>query len=109
VDLLPKVNQLFAVSIPKEDIDKSGIRWLKFIYYFMLKHGMPVLRKLQSNPALAQPFYHPTMLEKLRTTGIIIPGLSTQKDNFEVKPLLVMQIEEVSLCYVSCITLKTSV
>jgi len=88
-------NSLLSPS-PPEDIDKSGIRWLKFIY-FMLKHGMPVLRKLQSNPALAQPFYHPTMLEKLRTTGIIIPGLSTQKDNFEVKPLLVMQIEEVGI------------
>ncbi len=59
--------------------------------------GRDALRKLQSNPALAQPFYHPTTLDRLRAIEITIPGLSAPKGKFKVKSSLVMHVEEVGI------------
>jgi hypothetical protein len=45
----------------------------------VLQGGASVLNLLKSNPALTHPFYAPSTLEKLRTTGIIVKGVKSQR------------------------------
>ena len=77
--------------------NSSVITWLKLIYS-VLHGGESVLHLLKEDPALTQPFYAPTTLEKLRTTGIIVPGVKAQGPNAkEVKPILIMHLDGVGL------------
>ncbi len=82
-------------SINEEAFHTSVIIWLKLVYD-VLQGGMSVLNLLKSNPALTQPFYAPSTLERLRTTGIIVKGVKSQGSKIkELKPILMMHLEKV--------------
>lgn len=75
--------------------------WLALVYSILIG-GMSVLELLQSSPTLTQPFYKPSFLERLRTIGIIVPGVKAtggrQKGGTkEIKPVLLMHVEDVGL------------
>jgi hypothetical protein len=84
-------------SINEEDFDTSVMIWLKLVYD-VLQGGVSVLNLLKSNPALTQPFYAPSTLEMLRTTGIIVKGVKSDGGKTkECKPILMMHLQNVGL------------
>ena len=79
------------------DFHPSVIVWLKLVYD-VLQGGASILNLLKSNPALTQPFYAPSTLERLRTTGIIVEGVKSQGSKIkELKPILMMHLENVGI------------
>ncbi len=67
--------------------------WLRLIQRG-LQGRESILNLLKSEPALKEPFYTPSTLDKLRTTGIIVPGVERQgAEAEEVKPILMMHLE----------------
>jgi serine/threonine protein kinase len=91
------IQNFIGKSINEEDFHPSVIVWLNLVYN-VLQGGASVLNLLKSNPALTQPFYAPSTLEKLRKTGIIVKGVKSQGSNIkELKPILMMHLEDVGL------------
>ena len=81
------------------DIENVGFHpsvntWLRLIHRVLQGPEFELMNLLKSEPALNEPFYAPSTLEKLRTTGIIVPGVERQGANaVEVKPILMMHLE----------------
>jgi hypothetical protein len=78
--------------------------WLAFVYS-ILSGSKSALELLQGTPALTQPFYKPSTLERLRTTGMIVPGCeikgkrkrSHDSAQGAIKPVLLMHVQDVGL------------
>ena len=75
--------------------------WLAFVYS-ILSGGKSALEMLQGSPMLTQPFYKPTTLEKLRTKGIIVPGVwealgKRKRKSRAMKPVLLMHVQDIGL------------
>ena len=88
-----------SINVEDSEFHPSVIIWLKLVYN-VLQGGVSFLVSdlLKCNPALTQPFYVPSTLEKLRTTGIIVKGIKSDSGNTtDLKPILMMHLENVGL------------
>jgi serine/threonine protein kinase len=87
----------FVAEYTDIGVHGSVITWLQLVYS-VLHGGTSVLHLLNNDPALTQPFYAPSLLERLRTTGIIVPGVKGQGPKTKpVKPILMMHLEGTGL------------
>jgi serine/threonine protein kinase len=82
-------------------IHTSVNTWLRLVHRVLQGRESFLTNLLNSEPALTEPFYVPSTLDKLRTTGIIVPGVKRQgagaMEVKEVKPILIMHLEGVGL------------
>ena len=74
----------------------SVISWLRIIFR-ILSGACNSAKDLMCSSVLNDPFYIPNTLERLRTTGIIVPGVEREGRRQEVKPLLMLHVEGMGL------------
>jgi hypothetical protein len=77
-------------------LHESVIKWLKLVF-IVLSEQQSAKALLQTNTLLFEPQYKPTILEQLKTKGIIVPGIIGTVVKPEVKPLLMLHVEGVGI------------
>jgi hypothetical protein len=74
-------------SLVRSGENKSVMQWLKLIFQALNSHD---IKSFYCSEYLFEPFYTPSMLEKLRTTGIIV-----RRD--DIKPVLMMHVDAIGI------------
>ena len=74
-------------SLVRSGENKSVMQWLKLIFQALNSHD---IKSFYCSEYLFEPFYTPSTLEKLRTTGIIV-----RRD--DIKPVLMMHVDAIGI------------
>ena len=74
-----KITRPSSTDIENVGFHPSVDTWLRLIHRVLQGREFVLMNLLKSEPALNEPFYAPSTLEKLRTTGIIVPGVEARE------------------------------